>query len=868
MGAGAQGVRDALFTVALIAASPSAQAACDVSAFGPRDIVCSGAISAFTLVNPRTVQWSGARVSTYFAMVGPPDGEIGFTMDARSSLQAVDGVSLTTRGAAIRSETPGLSGLAGPIAATGATSVALRAVAHGPGGAILLTTHAGATLSGGRGVAAWTDSGPISLDLGGAVSSRAGDAVAADAGGSIAIRTHAPIQAVGGDGVRAIARAGVAGVHSAGPIAATRDGIVAVGPDGVGVVVNADVTAGRAAVTAASGAGDIMIDFAAGAFVRAPATALTVQSRGGATTIRNRGTLEALAPDGIGVFADVAGGPVALQNDGVLRGGAYAVLGALGESRIDNTGLIDGRVVVGPQTRVDNAGVWSDAGFSIVGALVNRGALALGPSGGASAPFFALTAQFTPASTLTMRVGDQTSDMLYVARAVELGGVLALAPGAQPPRAGARYGLIYAGGGFSGQFSAVRSSLPQFAGLVSVEDSTLFVTVLDRDYRAAARTRNQAATAEALWRGAERLTPAGGAVLAALASASDKADALGRLSGEGATAADAAALRSGEMFSGVLGDQQSFWRDGRSRVWRERPTRETLEPVRGRRASAAPAPADAGRWRLWSALAGGQTRTGGASAQSATLLGGAMGLDYQLGDHVLLGGALGYSSNAFSTRGANGQAQGLHAGLYAGMKIGRFYMATSYAYGHYDNTTERPVAFGGAADRPKGQFASQEQRVRLELGGRGDIGALAIAPFVALEAARLSTQAYIENSQGVGANFALAYAARGARSTPSFVGLKAQSRLEMGAMRLTPWISLAWRHEWSGAPVTRAALTVMPEAVFPLVGERAGRDAAQIKLGADMEIARRTTAFAQFEGEFSKRGATMLGGRAGVRFGW
>ena len=112
------------------------------------------------------------------------------------------------------------------------------------------------------------------------------------------------------------------------------------------------------------------------------------------------------------------------------------------------------------------------------------------------------------------------------------------------------------------------------------------------------------------------------------------------------------------------------------------------------------------------------------------------------------------------------------------------------------------------------------------------------------------------------------YAGRqGVASTPTFVGLKAEARLDLGGAILTPWVALAWRHEWSANRSQTATLAALPGASFVIVGARPARDAAQVKAGVNLAMTQTVALFATFEGEFGAKNP-VYAGKGGMKVAW
>ncbi|MCC2112990.1 MAG: autotransporter outer membrane beta-barrel domain-containing protein, partial [Hyphomicrobiales bacterium] len=115
--------------------------------------------------------------------------------------------------------------------------------------------------------------------------------------------------------------------------------------------------------------------------------------------------------------------------------------------------------------------------------------------------------------------------------------------------------------------------------------------------------------------------------------------------------------------------------------------------------------------------------------------------------------------------------------------------------------------------------------------------------------------------------FTLSFKGQGVASTPTFIGLKAEANLDLGGSILTPWIALAWRHEWSTSRTQTATLTALPGASFVIIGAKPARDAAQVKGGVNLAFSQTVALFATFEGEFGTKNP-VYAGKGGMKMAW
>ena len=790
-------------------------------------------------------------------------------------------------------------------------------------GAIAITTT-GAVKGGANGVRADSATGNISMNLGGDVS--ASLAVSAQTAGDITINTAGKVTGAYGifakstgkgavtvttagqvsalDGVTTSTENGWNVVNiGAGGIAATESGVVATatGTGSVKVQVHGDIANTNVydsntsyGVFASTNSGSIQIDLDAAKFITGGTAGALVQSQTGAATINNAGTMTA-SGTGVGVIVDVNNGSATLNNSGTIKvaPGQVAIGVSSGKALIKNTGVIDGEIVSLGATTLNNNGTLNNASGTYVQTLNNTGVINMGPSDGTTGVFtVAGDASFGPGSYYNARITATSNDFIRVVGKTTITGGLVNITSAQDVNytRGSRYILMQALGGVTGQFDGVISDMSKFTGLLTYDENNVYMTVLLRDFRSYALTRNQWSVANAIYWSTARLgSGLGGQLMLALNQSADSsiAGALTQLSGDGVvTGAANAALQTGHLFTSVLDDQQSLWRDSQPRdriVRRIEPFAYAPTRVEGNnwpvsRQNYAPPPArrDDGlqRWRVWGSGFGGRSNlrgdaVAGSADQKLSSYGGALGVDYQMGSNMLFGVALGGSSSAFNAGNAQGSASGIHVGAYTGFRVKGFYGTASVAYSNFANKTTRSVGAIGAVagEQETGSFSSEEIRTRLEIGRRIASENFAVTPFTAIEIAHLHTKPFIEQAAGGVGMFALSFNGQGIASTPTFIGLKAEARLDLGGAILTPWVSLAWRHEWSTNRTQTATLNALPGASFVIIGARPARDAAQVKGGVNLAITQQIAIFATFEGEFGTKNP-VYSGRGGMKVAW
>ncbi|HMN73480.1 MAG TPA: autotransporter domain-containing protein [Rhodoblastus sp.] len=982
---------------ALVAASP-AQAGCTPGNGGPRDYLCTGAMGGATFNEARTVALTGANASGGIVVAPTSGGNIGFTMDASSSVNGSSyegeaGVRLETTNGSIDTGTPSGSGINGAITAASGTALSARTT----NGDINIKTGSGGVLTGGRygagldayttgagainldlgakvsgyvgvramttdgainikagadvvggyggilagasgagavnittlgnvtggydGVYAFSGTGNISLNLGGDVTSSGFGVRAQSTGGDVTINATGKVTATtgilaetGGVGAVTVTTGGAVtatgdGVDTtsvdgwntvnigAGGVAAGNNGVVATatGKGSVKVQVHGDVS-GKAGygVAAATNSGSIEIDLDAGKFISGAKAGVAVQTQSGDIKINNAGAIEATGT-GVAVQIDANDGQATLANSGTIKvdPGQIAIGVASGAALIKNTGVIDGAIVSNGVTLVDNQGTWNNVAGSYIQYLKNTGVINMGPDGGKIGALVVTgDASFGPGSYYNARITATSNDVILVGGKATITGGMVKISAAQDGnyQRGSRYILMQAKGGLTGQFDGVIADASRFTGILSYDANDVYLTILLRDFRSFARTRNQWSVANAIYYASGQMFGGlGGQFMLALNQGSDAsvAASLTQLSGDGVvTGAANAALQTGHLFTSVLDDQQALWRDSMPRdqiVRRIEPFAYAPTRVDGKdwpvsRQNYAPASArrDDGlqRWRVWGSGFGGRgslhgDTVAGSADQKLNSYGGALGVDYQMGSNMLFGVALGGSSSAFNAGNAQGSATGIHVGAYTGFRVQSFYGTASVAYSNFANKTTRTVAAIGAVagEQEQGSFTSEEVRTRLEIGRRIASENFAVTPFTAVEIAHLHSKSFTEQAAGGIGLFALSFNGQGVNSTPTFIGLKVEARLDMGGAILTPWVSLAWRHEWSANRSQTATLAALPGASFVIIGARPSRDAAQVKGGVNLAVTQQVAVFATFEGEFGAKNP-VYAGKGGMKVAW
>ena len=460
---------------------------------------------------------------------------------------------------------------------------------------------------------------------------------------------------------------------------------------------------------------------------------------------------------------------------------------------------------------------------------------------------------------------------------VNLGGTLARS-----------YTILSAAAGRNGTFDSIATvNLPAFlTASLAYTPTDVQLNLTSGIGQISGLTRNQSAVAAALDtsfnNGSGTLPGLFGLGRAQLAAAMDA------LSGEGVSGTQETAFGAAGMFTSIMMDQGTFWRNEEtvdvngvafgSEPLQYAPSKKSKtadHPVF--KELAPPAPYQP-RWRAWltgfdgSAKLAGEAGIGSADLSHNT--GGlAGGFDYRFAPDLLAGFAIGGSSSNFSVRDriTSGHLEGAHFGGYGVKTWNSFYAAGTLSFSTFRNDTTRSIAGIGPTETATGRFGSNLLSGRVEVGSKRVFGRFAVTPFAAVQFAELWQNGFTEANPvpaGAAGPLGLTYGSISVSSLPTFVGAQFDTRFAFSnGMALSPYARLSWVHEFRPNRAINAAFIALPGAAFAVDGPRAARDAARIDAGAKLAIRPNAWLFASFDGEFSNRSQSYAG-KGGVRVAW
>jgi outer membrane autotransporter protein len=349
------------------------------------------------------------------------------------------------------------------------------------------------------------------------------------------------------------------------------------------------------------------------------------------------------------------------------------------------------------------------------------------------------------------------------------------------------------------------------------------------------------------------------------------------IGGAGVTGTQETALGASHMFGSAMLGQATLWREGQDQP----PPQNPVSLKDGTAGSMSEE-----QWlngyhprthRVWATGFGGTTSLDGeASNNSADLdtrsVGFAAGLDYQIDHTTLVGIAGGYTNSTFSVSDqlTNGTVEGGHIGLYGVKRLGAFYLAGTAEYAHFSDQTDRSIDWV-IDENAQGSFSSDAFGGRVEAGWTKTYGAHNVTPFIGMDVMHLSSDGFTENSQAAGGGagiLGLTFGSNSVTSVTSVVGVQIDTRIALAnGGAVTPFVRVAWAHEFNPDRSLDSFLTSSPAATFSVDGAPAASDAARVNAGLKVDVNDTLAVYTYFDGAFSDR-SQGYAGNGGLKISW
>jgi outer membrane autotransporter protein len=282
--------------------------------------------------------------------------------------------------------------------------------------------------------------------------------------------------------------------------------------------------------------------------------------------------------------------------------------------------------------------------------------------------------------------------------------------------------------------------------------------------------------------------------------------------------------------------------------------------------------------RAWvTALGASQTLQGSTSLGEAKTsdqdYGIAVGGDYRVAPHVVLGAALtGVSAqDKVGTLATSGKTETVAAGVYGIGWSGDWYGLFDLAYGGHHNTTHRMVDTLGLMETESGSFDGHSLSGDFETGYAFRSQAATLKPFVAVDVVELWEDGFNETSKGSGGQpgaLGMSFAAQQTQSVQSQLGARIEGRADLaGGAVFLPYLKASWAHEFDPARQTSTGFEAAPGFSFINDGAQEFHDAAKIDAGGVVRLKTGLGIFARVTTTLSDRDTTVEG-NAGVNMRW
>ncbi len=565
-----------------------------------------------------------------------------------------------------------------------------------------------------------------------------------------------------------------------------------------------------------------------------------VVNTGGSTTLGG-------SISGTGSIVQAGPGPLNLGGNS----GGFTGTGQVTGGGLNVTGTVGGQWTIGSGTTLSGTGT---IGGSAGGVTVSSGGVLSpgngpgnGSSGGNGTGTITVGGNLTlaPGSTLSVDLGATGSDVVQVGGSANIGGASVVVNAIDPNTSyqqGQQYTIINAGGGVSGQFvpptttSAFLSLSPVYTAnaaqlKIDVKQTAAFVT--------AAQTRNQLGVASAL----DSLPQTGAALglyntLLAYDTATAR-NAFNQLSGEVHAASRAVLLYDNYLEEGI-----------RQRLGSELPT------VRGERASA---------WLAGSGKVFKQDGDGNGDEIRANRNALMAGVDWKLGEHVVLGAAAGSErlDTRLYDRQSRARLRGNTYGLYAqGEWNNGFAVGGSVSRGDYRTRTTREVPL--LAQTLHSRQDSDVTIAQIEGSWTWTHGRTQLQPYVQF------TKHWVDSDRAVEQGGSAALVLEGGKDTLNVSTVGVRSRWDVGSGERYPaqlTVGLGWQHASGDTDVASRQSFAVGGTAFDAYSAVMARNAPVSQVGVAVGLGRSSQLSLFVQGQHGD-GRNDIGGQLNLRVGF
>jgi outer membrane autotransporter protein len=282
--------------------------------------------------------------------------------------------------------------------------------------------------------------------------------------------------------------------------------------------------------------------------------------------------------------------------------------------------------------------------------------------------------------------------------------------------------------------------------------------------------------------------------------------------------------------------------------------------------TAGPSPLQPGpenRWGLWITGYGDFVNVeddGAAKGYDFTTGGMSLGIDYRLTPHFVIGIMGGYSHSwtELVPSGSIDVDEGC-GGIYSGYFNCGFYVNGAVYGGHYTFQSERAALLGMA----NGSSGGGELSTYIMSGYDFHLGRLRIGPLIALQYTVASLDGFTER----GSVAPLKVSSDSQDSLITDVGFRAADSFWVGKVLMSPFLRVAWEHEYSysSLPIF-ASLAAIPGSPAAVSGPSLGHDGAVINAGLTVQWTTHLSSYVSYDGQLGRSRYGSNGVSGGFRY--
>lgn len=593
--------------------------------------------------------------------------------------------------------------------------------------------------------------------------------------------------------------------------------------DGGTVIVDEDAALGTSAADLRLDNGTLQI---AGTAMTSLDRSVILEAGGGTIDVNDPSNKVTIAREisGMGSFTKAGAGTLNLTADNsytgetIVAGGRLAVNGSIEDSVL--TTVLSGGILGGNGT---------------VGDLVVEAGGTVAPGNSIGHLNVAGNVTFEKGSTYEAEVdGSGNSDMISTTGSITINGgslyFIAAGSGYDPLT---DYTVLSAGAGVTGRFDSVGSDFAFLSPdmLYSGTGVTLRLLRNDVGFSSVGSTRN-------------RMAAAGG--IESLGAGNALYEAILRLDVD--TADEAFHQVSGEMYpsiAGALADDSRFVRDA---------VEQRLSGMDTVTGSASQPGEDTSGYQAWTQGFGSKGSTDGSGVDQLDRSTGGllMGIDGMVSEDLRLGILGGYGRSSFSQGGqpASADADSYILGFYGSTRFDALRLSFGGSYGWNSIEADRDISFGNFTDRLNADYDAATAQIFGEAAYRMQLGDALFEPFAGLAQVHVSTDSFTED----GGAAALSVDDATYNVTFANIGLRAATTFDVDGTVIRLKGQASWRHAF-GDSTPDASMALAGGSVFDIQGASASRDTAVVKAGVDFDVAKNSSLFVNYVGEFAAEGS-------------